>query len=201
MLPGTSSASSRKLRPLSGSASMRLAGMTASTTDRLVSTPTGLPTVTVSRTLPMERTRSREIVRPTSRTTPSREISLNPAATAERSTVPGGRFETTKMPSAPVVTVRVTPLPCPVTRIATDETGAPCGSSTRPRIVDDVVCAVALPAEARAVTAHRTVTRYSIRISLLVLFLRMGEPAHETVPGSKCKGTNAIVLFCSLLQP
>ena len=37
-LPDTSSASSRKLRPLSGSASMALDGMTASTTERVVST-------------------------------------------------------------------------------------------------------------------------------------------------------------------
>jgi hypothetical protein len=45
----------------------------------------------------------------------------------------------TKVPSAPVVTVLVTPFPCPITVIVADATGAPCGSSTRPRIVLDVV--------------------------------------------------------------
>ena len=39
-LPGTSSASSRKLRPFSGNASMAADGSTASTTERVVSTPT-----------------------------------------------------------------------------------------------------------------------------------------------------------------
>ena len=52
VLPGTSSASSRKLRPLSGSLSMACDPMTASTTDRVVSTmPTLVPaTVTDSLT-------------------------------------------------------------------------------------------------------------------------------------------------------
>ena len=52
VLPGTSSASSRKLRPLSGSLSMACEPMTASTTERVVSTmPTLVPaTVTDSLT-------------------------------------------------------------------------------------------------------------------------------------------------------
>ena len=163
VLPGTRSASSRKLRPLSGSASMRLVGMTASTTERLVSTPAEPPTVTVSRTLPIVSCRSKETVRPTSRTTSLREMSLNPLAAATRSTRPGGRFETTKSPSAPVVTILVTPLPCPVIVTVAWRTGAPCGSSTRPSIVPEVVWPVALPATT-AVAAQNRMSRHSIRI-------------------------------------
>ena len=67
-LPGTSSASSRKFRPLSGSASMKLDGITASTTERVVSTATGLATtVTSSRTGPTDNSISTAATCPTSR--------------------------------------------------------------------------------------------------------------------------------------
>ncbi len=95
-LPGTRNASSRKLRPFSGSAWMALDGITSSTTDRVVSTPVAdVATLTFSRTPATARLMSTVTAWPTSSTMLPCVASPNPLAVTRRSTTPGGRFATT----------------------------------------------------------------------------------------------------------
>ena len=138
--PGTRSASCRKLRPLSGSASMAVDGMTASTTERVVSTPVTLTaTSTASRTPATVSSISTAAACPTSRTSPVRFASAKPRAVTVRSTTAGGRLATTKVPSLAVGTVRDNPVVPLLTITVADGTAAPCASRTCPRRVA-VVC-------------------------------------------------------------
>jgi hypothetical protein len=129
--PGTRSDSSRKLRPLSGSTSMSAAGMTVSTTDPLVSTAaTPMPpaTSTFTRTFASASSTTTDAVCPTSSRNPSRFSERNPVADTDRSTVPGGRFGATNVPSASVTTCRAWPVPGAEMETAAAATAAPCAS-------------------------------------------------------------------------
>ena len=140
-LPGTRNASSRKLRPLSGRASMALDGITASTTERVVSTPVVVAaTSTRSRTPATARLTSMVTAWPTSSTMLPWVASPNPLAVTVRLTTMGGRFATTKDPSSPVGTTRDSAVPGPMTVTVADGTGRPCESRTSPRIVAVAAC-------------------------------------------------------------
>ena len=89
-------------------------GMTASTTERVVSTAVAAAvTTTVSRTPATASSMSTTSVCPTSSTSPLRFAAAKPRAETVRSSVAGGRFATRKLPSLAVGTAREKPVAAP----------------------------------------------------------------------------------------
>ena len=118
---------------------MALVGMTASTTERVVSTPVTLTaTSTASRTPATVSSISTAAVCPTSRASPCRLAWAKPLAETVRSTTAGGRLATMKVPSPAVGTTRESPVALLTVTVA-EGTAAPCASRTCPRRVA-VVC-------------------------------------------------------------
>ena len=133
-LPGVRNASSRKLRPLSGSDSISPAEITEPTTDLSTSTvPASPATVSCSSTADNCNGTSTSAACPTSRRTPVTRRSAKPAAETMRSMVPGGRLAIAKKPSASARLSRVNPLLSCTTRMVAG-TPRPWGSITRPRM-------------------------------------------------------------------
>ncbi len=135
--PGTSSASSMKLRPLSGSRSIEGAVITASTTDRAVSTSPvpAASTTTSSRTPATVSVASRSSTCPTRSVTPSKRCGAKPATVTETTKPPGGRSASRYCPLASVVASRDHPVAEAVAVTCAPGTGRDCGSRTRPRTV------------------------------------------------------------------
>src|SRR5215218_10444597 len=114
--------------------------MTASTTERLVSTATTStppPTTTVSFTCCSGNSMTSEAVCPTSTATSVRRASANPGAVTTTSMWPGGSPGTTNAPSASVVAWRVVLVSPTTIETVADGTPAPPGSRTTPRTVDE----------------------------------------------------------------
>lgn len=106
-------------------------GMTASTTERAVSTATPVASTTTSScTAPIDMTSWSETVCPTSRVIASRVASAKPVAVTRRSKLEGARLGTTKVPSGADVAERRSPVLRSVRVTLAAGTGAPCGSVT-----------------------------------------------------------------------
>jgi hypothetical protein len=134
-----------KLRPFSGSTSIAAAGITASTTERLVSTlARPMPPVTTT----ASRTGAQPSARRIGHGLPNLDthiVSLDVSETGAAATIsnaPGATFGTTKLPSGSVVT-RLTRADSRAV-IVTDAAGTalPRTSRTRPLMVAVVVCAL-----------------------------------------------------------
>jgi hypothetical protein len=133
---------------------MAVDGITASTTERVVSTPVTLTaTSTRSCTPATESSISTAAVCPTSSANPLRFAEAKPAAETVRSTIDGGRLATTKLPSLAVGTVRDRPVARLLTTTVADGTALPCASRTSPRSVA-VVCPYARDTWSTAIAVH-----------------------------------------------
>ena len=151
-LPGVSSASSRKLRPLSGRFSISLWSMMRSTLEDSTSMSGRAPSrMTVSETLPTLRLTSSGALWPTrSGTGDSGVQAANPCASTLTSYSPGGRFGNVYAPSSFVFVSRAAPVATLVARTDAPVTNAPLGSVTTPRRVADADCAATADVESKS---------------------------------------------------
>src|SRR5678815_798227 len=156
-LPGTSSASSMKLRPFSGSASISRASSTPSTA--VSRTRVDALAETVSCTDPSRSWMVSTCSWPTRSVMPVARQSANPVSCTSTVYGPGGRLGTAKRPSAALTDVHVAPVPAWRTETVAPGAGLLCGSLTRPASVATANCASAARARRRAAAAQTATIR------------------------------------------